>query len=209
MASKTLLTTQDYAQRTATLERQIASLERRRNEALQRIAVCKKPLHLLLTLFAPLYRRSLTLEAYRLRQEVSHLDGKLLDVQAEYDVLCAEQQQRAHALEENDRLTEQEANVQREYRWVMLQEHQRKLKRQKAALEKAQAHDRLHEEAIALQRQHTELQKQLSVVREQLGENRNRRKRLDDRLPDHTLVDVASYDTPDDATVSTILEIFG
>ncbi|GER88936.1 hypothetical protein KDW_30980 [Dictyobacter vulcani] len=208
MALKTLFTTHDYTERTASLKRHIVSLERRRDDVLHQIEVCKKPINMVLTLFIPLYRRSLILEVRRLRQEVSSLDGKILDVQAEYDALCAEQQQRAQVLEENERLAEQEAQVQREYRWMMLQENQRKLKRQKAALEKAQEHDRLQEEAVALQRQHKELQQQLSVLQKQLGDNRDKRKHLDDRIPNHILIDADSHDVHCDEAVAVVSEIF-
>src|SRR5258708_4284798 len=156
MTSHILSTTQDYTKQLTALQGQMQSLERRKSEAEQQIARCQRPITLLLTLMAPLYRRRVMQDVHQLRRESRQLDRQLLDLQGKYEALRTEQQQMTSDLEENTRLCEQEALLQREYRWLILQENRQKLRRRKAALEKSQEQERLREESIQLQRQQKE-----------------------------------------------------
>ena len=181
MASPVLPTTQDYTKQLTSFQCQMRSLERRKREVEQQIAGCKKPATLLLTLMAPLYRRSLAQDVRQLRRESRQLDRQLLDLKEKYEALCTEQQQMTSNLEENTRLCEQEALFQREYRWLILQENRQKLGRRKAVLEKSQEQERLREESLQLQRQQKTLQEQFNDVSDKLSENAKRQRSLQDQ----------------------------
>jgi chromosome segregation ATPase len=204
MAQNTLPTTHDYTKRAISFERQLQSLERQRNDILEQIEACKSPTNMFLALFAPLHRRSVTLEVRHLRREISRIELQMLDLKAEQAALHDEQQQYASVLEENTRLCEQEVALHREYRWLALQEDQLELKRRKATLEKVLEQDRLREEARQLQQQQRELQKQLNEVREKLGENRQRREQVEERLQRHTVHSSDTQVYEDEAGVSKI-----
>lgn len=62
--------------------------------------------------------------------------------------------------------------VQREYRWLALQDDQHELRQRKAVLAKVREQQRLREEAHALHVQQRTLQHQLKEVREQMSTNR-------------------------------------
>jgi uncharacterized protein YlxW (UPF0749 family) len=157
------------------------SLERRKSEAEQQIARCQRPIILLLTLMAPLYRRRLTQDARQLRRESRQLGLQLQDLQEKYETLRTEQQQKTSELEENTRLCEQEAVFQRDYRWIILQENRQKLSRRKAALEKSQEQERLREEALQLQQQQKTLQAQFNDLHDKISENAKRQRSLQDQ----------------------------
>ncbi|GCE23251.1 hypothetical protein [Dictyobacter kobayashii] len=173
-------TLHDYAERAASFERQLQSLERRRDTILAQIEQCKSPAHQLVSLLAPLYRRSMIFEVRQLRKECERVEFQMQDLKAEYEAWKAEQKQRASELEENTRLYELETLIQREYRWLAVHDDQAELRKKQAVLEKVREQKRLQEEAQTLQREQKALQQQLSEVREKLGTNRQQRDALDD-----------------------------
>ena len=188
MALHVLSTTQDYTKQLTSLQCQMQSLERRKSEAEQQIARCQRPIILLLTLMAPLYRRRLTQDARQLRRESCQLGLQLQDLQEKYETLRTEQQQKTSELEENTRLCEQEAVFQREYRWMILQENRQKLGRRKAALEKSQEQERLREEALQLQQQQKTLQAQFNDLHDKMSENAQCQRSLQDQHLDDVVL---------------------